>query len=400
MDDTPRYYRQLPPKSGRAFWTPNAHGHKYGFEKSVPLGPHGPDAMKAAIDWNAKLDRARREYREGGAPQLPLWRAGTLGSFYERHFKHTDSWALMEPRTREDYHRAWPKIAAQFGDTLISRLTPDLSERFHVELHPAHRNPRDPKGKLKLSRNDAHRTLKVWRTLLSALVDYRLIAAPPPVGRVSNPAPKGRSHVWLADEVDQLARACGWAGLAGLSVAIRVGWDTMLAPVDVRTLPRAGWRCQRDPEGRITGGEVATARAKTDAAVFHAVTPATADLVEGYLAWLTGRGVKLRPDEPLFRRPDGAPYLKNNFEEHFRKARGALFGPEDTRVFLDFRRSGATAARMGGASREDLGRAMANTIDQSDALMSTYVVGASKRILEARAAGEPHMRAKFRKNAE
>jgi hypothetical protein len=388
-EDWPRYYREV---GGNAFWAPGKFADKYGIRRSVPLGPAGQDAKKAAIDWNAKLDRAREAARSGATSQLPMWRPGTLGSFYELHFKQTDAWALLAPRSREDYERAWPKIAERFADTLVTRISPSDSERFHVDIHPKHPNRRDPKGLQKLSWNEAHRTLKVWRTLLGALVDYRLIPAPPPVGRVSNPEPPGRKKVWLHEEVMALYWACAFAGLVGLALALRIAWDTMLSPIDVRELPMRAWKRTQD------GGEVATSRAKTEASVFHAVTPETAELVEAYLVWLKRSGAVLGPDTKLIRRPDLKPYLKNHFEKHFRLARTALFGPDDKRWFLDFRRSGATEARMGDASLEDLGKGMANTLAQSPELQSTYVVGASRRLLSARQGGRGAMKDKFGKS--
>lgn len=119
-----------------------------------------------------------------------------------------------------------------------------------------------------------------------------------------------------------------------------------------------------------------------------------------YLDHLAANGVAIELRDPIFRQPDGLrPYPKDRWEKHFRWVREAAF-PGDERQMLDLRRSAATEARMGGANRDDLGKAMANRIDDSDALFSTYVQGASTRVLEARKAGRRQIAAKFRNNVE
>jgi hypothetical protein len=93
-----------------------------------------------------------------------------------------------------------------------------------------------------------------------------------------------------------------------------------------------------------------------------------------YLVYLEEKGVQLLPGAPICRRQDGRPYLdKDSFGDDFRQVRTIAF-PGDERQFLDIRRSAATEARMGGADRDDLGKAMANKIDDSDALFDTYVL--------------------------
>jgi hypothetical protein len=101
----------------------------------------------------------------------------------------------------------------------VNKLTPFLSERLHADIHPVY-NPNST-----YSWNEAHRTLKVWRAFLSALVSYRILPPPAVIGRVSNPEPKGREAVWLHAEILHLADIAAWGGFLGLSMAVRLAWD-------------------------------------------------------------------------------------------------------------------------------------------------------------------------------
>lgn len=385
-EDTPRYYRT--DKAGRnAFWAPGKFALQYDLPKSQPLGPAGAEAKAKALKWNERLDEARKLKREG-LPRVSRYKEKTLGAFYEA-FQRTEAWAQMEPRTREDYDRAWPIIEKRFADSLVKSLSPDDSEKFHVDIHPAYPpNPkRDPKGKLKLSWGQAHRTLKIWRALLNALVKYEVRAAAP-IGKVANPQPSGRKAVWLHDEVMKLAETACWGGQLGMAIAIRLAWDAMLSPVDVWALPLSGWAYSPG------ASEVNTSRAKTDAPVLVAVEDDTAELIEAYLRQIGADPVS-DAEIALVRQSNGRPYPdKNRFGKIFRLVREAAF-PGDTRQFLDLRRSALTEAQMGGASKDDIGIAAANRMAEDDRLASTYLRAASKRVLGARRQGRAPMAAKF-----
>lgn len=369
MGDHVRYYTV---KNGRAFWTPGKFGACYGLPKSQPLGLAGPDALAAAAIWNGRLDGARSAARSA-IPVVRTYPPGSLGHFYEA-FRTKTAWRLMAPRTRDDYERAWPDIEARFGNRLVTRISADDSERFHAELHPAHNE-----GSA-YSWNEAHRILKVWRALLSALVSYE-IRTSAPVGRVSNPAPKGRDSLWTHDDVMTLAWVAALSGHKGMSAAIRLAWGAMLSPVDVWTLPRSGWRTG------ASGTQLATQREKTARRVLHAVGAETLEVVDAYL----GSMPTMLPDTKLIRRYNGTPYRsKDTFGDDFRAIRAMAF-PGDARQFLDLRRSALTEARLGGATKDDIGLAAANSVDRSAKLEETYLLGASERVLEARQLGRLKM---------
>lgn len=355
MPDRIRYYIV---KNGNAFWAPGKQADAFSFPRSQPLGPDGEEAMKAAIGLNAKWDK-----RKDKAKRALTWPAGSLGHFYD-YFRSTTAWRMMEPRTREDYDRAWPEIESRFAKHTITRISADDSEAFHAELHPVHNS------KSEMSWNEAHRTLKIWRALLNALVSYGFRPSAP-IGRVSNPAPKGREGLWSHDEVMTLAWAAALHGHTGMATAIRLAWGGMLSPGDCWSLPREGWR----PDGRISHQ-----RRKTGKRILARTDADTAALVNAYIETQPAA----LPHAPLIRRPNGEGYRsKDTFGDDFRVVRAIAF-PGDDRQFLDLRRSAATEARRGGATRDDLGKTMANRVDANEALAETYLLDASDRVQEAR----------------
>lgn len=208
----------------------------------------------------------------------------------------------MESRTREGCERAWSVIGPRFGRSLITRISAEESERFHVDLHPRHKNARDPKGEMKLSWHKAHLVLKHWRLLLSALVDYALIA-PAPVGRISNPTPPPRSHVWTAPEIyEGLVPAAQDMRRPGMALAIAIGWETMMSTVDVRLLKIGDWKpghtTQIDGKEVKHPGEFATRRKKSKKAVFVSSSLEFDAMIEEWLALLRAAGDPIDPGAP------------------------------------------------------------------------------------------------------
>lgn len=383
-EDRPRYYRTKRTNK-RAFWEPGQFGVRHGFAHSVPLGVDGPDAKKKAIEWNAKLDSVRKA-KQAGEESPRRYPAFSLGSFYEA-FRETEAWAQMAPRTREDYDRVWPHIEKRFGHTRVDQISADDSERFHVDIHPAHKpnKKRDPEGKLKLPWNTANRVLKIWRSLLAALVTYKQITPPAPVGRVTNPTPPGRDAIWLHDEVMRLVEVANSDELKlyGMAAAIRVAWDAMFSPIDVFKLPVGGFRNATH--------DIRTKRQKSQRNVYTSVSNDTVIALGKYLDRLEKAGLSTAPDAPLIRDKVLKPYAnKKRFEADFRIVREKAF-PGDKRQMLDLRRSAITEGRMGGASLEDLGTTAANNLSTDALLQSTYAHGANAKVWDARAAGRSKM---------
>jgi hypothetical protein len=360
-----RYYRTRGP--GRnGFWEPGAQAEQYGLPKSAPCGPDGPAAWAIAEAWNEKLKAAKVK-----APAPPKYPPGSLGSFYLQFQQTKAHIVTRKKRTKEDYERVWPEIERRFGTKLVTQITASDSEDFHVDIHPAH-NPESL-----FSWNEAHRTLKVWRKLLHAMAAYEVRPGVAPIGEVSNPAPKGREATWTNSEIQTLIDKAIEMNFAGVAISVRFMWDAMLSPVDARLLPASGLK-------RSDGAFVSWRRTKTSKRLAAYLSHETDEALTKYQADLVARGINAMPDAPIVRRPDGRAYLdKDSFGDDFRLVRAAAF-PGDDRQMLDIRRSAATEARQGGATRDDLGRAMANSLDDNDALYETYVLSASRSVHAAR----------------
>lgn len=385
-DPDPRYYRV---RKGRAYWEPGRFGTLYNMPKSQPLGPDGADAKALALKWNERLDAERRQKaREVVMP-------ASVGMLWVQ-FRKTESWRLMTPATRAMYERAWPHISDRFRDKPLLSLSAADSESFHVELHPAHPNSRDPQGKKKLSWFMAHLVLKHWRLLITAGVEYGVLKPPAPIGRVSNPAPPSRTQVWTDEEIRVLIETAEADQEWGMALAIQIGWETMMSTVDVRLLTLNGWKRPKHGEDE---GTIETVRRKSKKIVRITSTPELDRAITAYLARVAAAGIKLDPDEPMLRRnANFIPFRdRHSFKDVFAHVRGKAF-PGDLRQFGDMRRSGATEARLGGADDKDLGATMANRLAQDETLQSTYIVTSSKKVQDARRAGRAQHRAKFRKS--
>jgi hypothetical protein len=368
-----RYYR--PPRNGAegpGFWEPGKQADTFNLPRSVPCGPDGPAAWAIAQSWNTKLDAARR----GEDQPTAVYPKGTFGSFWEK-FRRTPSWDAMAPRTREDYWRAWTVIEPRFARCLVTRITAIESERFHLEIHPVHA---DPKKRTALSWAEAWRVLKCWRAVINALEHYGVLARAP-IGRISNPAPPGRTQRWSDGEVRTLINGAWLRGHHGMACAIAIAWDTLFSPVDVRLTVAAEWSSD------ATGAFIATSRVKTGKTVFAPLSARTALLVEGYKAKL---GVALVPTALLLRTRSGQPWAtKDTFAQEFRRLRAEVL-PGDQRQFLDLRRSGNTEAWVGGEDRTNLAKALGNSLHKNDRLWETYTpptLAAAREVMAARLIG-------------
>src|SRR6185369_3263300 len=180
---------------------------------------------------------------------------------------------------------------------------------------------------------------------------------------------------WSEGEAVRLVKRAWRMGYRGLAAALAVAWDTMLSPVDVRSLTRA--QLSHDAQGPL----FQLARAKTGKAAIGTLGKRSARLLQAYMATLP-RG--LHPSAPIFYtrgheptarggkpRPP-VPYTKDTFGDDFRVVRNVEF-PGDTSQLIDLRRSGAVEATAGGVDPAALAGKMANTIDQNKELQATYL---------------------------
>jgi hypothetical protein len=180
---------------------------------------------------------------------------------------------------------------------------------------------------------------------------------------VRNKEPARRQALWTEGEAVRLAKAAWRAKYRGLAAVIAVAWDTLLSPVDVRTLTPSQRR--RDADGEVFKVE----RAKTGRAAVAALSRRASRVLEAYLQQL---GADIPPTAPIFRNRSGRAYSKDTLGDDFRDIRAIVFGTAEKRTLADFRRSGTVEALRGGASAEQVGMTLANDFATSTNLQRTY----------------------------
>jgi len=293
-----------------------------------------------------------------------------------------------DQQKRDDWPRAWRHLAPVVGDFKPKQVTPAvlLSLRTMVAQ--------------KFSETEAHRVIKVWRALYVRMM--ALIGESDPSLAFTNKQPDARNVFWIYDEVVQLVDRAVVEGKLGLAAMMAVAWDTMMSPIDVRTLKKS--LLAYDDVGPYFKLE----RAKTGKAAAGTMTAWSQKILAQYLDALAAKGIELHDSTQIFwtmgwvpgaaggRPRPPSPYLKRKAEEDFAEIRTLVFGADEARVLSDMRRSGAIEADAGGVTKEDLAHKMANSIDANKRLQKTYTPTnnpAVRRADEARVKGREALRA-------
>lgn len=339
------YTRQ---KRGRLFWEPTKQMRAKGFA-AKPLGAaDDPQAIAEA----QRLYKAWQTVQSEGDARPTKYPEGTLGAFWDR-YKAVKKW--KKPRTREGYERAWKRIdawrpagdAPTLANTVVTKITTELCEAFADHLEVAH------------SASERYRTIQILKAIMRQAAIRLRLGYESPARAVTNPLPSGRTAFWLGAEIDQLSDRARAGGMEGISLAVRLAWETMFSPVDIWTLQIP--QMKRDAEGFYLEGE----RTKTMKETFAAVSDS---LAADILAYIGERRVG-----PIIVMKRGEPYRNGNrFNKDFRKARKLAFGEKEARQCMDIRRSANVEADAAGADKVTMAKLLANRIDTSRFLEETY----------------------------
>jgi hypothetical protein len=138
----------------------------------------------------------------------------------------------------------------------------------------------------------------------------------------------------------------------------------------VRTLSARHKQTQGD--GRLVFNRLDEGRQKTGKPIVGTLSRRTERLAKAHLSRKFGDADVL-PDTLLFRTREGSPYSKDLVSKDFRKVRATVFGRNERRQLLDFRRSGAIEALAGDVEPGALANKMGNSIDDNKALQDTYL---------------------------
>ena len=243
-------------------------------------------AKQEAIRLNGEWDRYR--FGEPKHPNVMIYPPGSLGRAYSRAIALREAerkakgitWT-REQKARDDWPRAWRWIGPAFGDyDPLAVVSEDL---LTLRSKIAER----------VSESEAFRTIKVWRALWAKLtpLGYTVPPGSDPSLSFSNSAPAPRQQVWPQRDVLRLVQRAWREGYYGLAALLAVAWDTMLSPVDVRSLTVA----QRSHDGH--GSVFSLARAKTGRAAAGTLTRWSEAILDAYLAKF---GVELHVATPIF----------------------------------------------------------------------------------------------------
>jgi len=352
------------------------------------LGKAELAAMQEAIKFNAEWDKYRfGEYKQ---PSVMVYPPGSLGAAYNRAIALREAerkskgitWTRQQ-KARDDWPRAWRWLGPAFGDyDPLAILSEDL---LALRTKVAER----------VSESEAFRVIKVFRALWAKLTPLGHTVPPDsdPSLAFANSAPGPRQQVWSHRDVARLVQGAWRHGYFGLAALLAVAWDTMLSPIDVRTLTVG----QRRNDGH--GSFFDLKRAKTGRAAAGTLSRWSEAILDEYLGKL---GLELHTAAPIFWTRGGRstakggrprhprPYTSDRLGIDFRHVRTLVFGPADERQIQDMRRSGAVEAVRGNAAPTKLSAKMANTIGTSNRLHRTYVpvdVSTVRDVDDARAHG-------------
>jgi hypothetical protein len=379
--DKPRYFVRV---KGCYYWRPTPRMKTAGFQDRA-LGKNELHAKQEAIRLNIEWDRFR--FGEPKQPGIMTYPPGSLGHAYARAIALREAerkvkgitWT-REQKARDDWPRAWRWIGPAFGD--YDPLAVESEDLLALRAKVVER----------VSEGEAFRVIKVWRALWAKLtpLGYTVPPGSDPSLSFANSAPAPRQQVWPQRDVLRLVQRAWREGYYGLAALLAVAWDTMLSPVDVRSLTIA----QRHNDGQ--GSLFSLARAKTGRAAAGTLTRWSEAILDAYLGKL---GVELHAATPIFwtrggtttdkggRRWPPRPYTSDRLGIDFRHIRTLVFGPDDQQQIQDMRRSGAVEAVRGDAAPTKLSVKMANTIASSNRLHRTYIpvdVAAVRDVDEAR----------------
>ncbi|MGF7005813.1 hypothetical protein [Aminobacter sp. BE322] len=373
------YYSVLR-KNGRGYWQPTSEMKALGFRPTA-CGPDGPAAWAKARALNDQWQKSRKTREPAPAPAPPpaasekVWPARSIGEAFTR-YRFTVEWTKKADRTREDWERGWKYIAPVFGNHSPALVTMEVVSEWRESIE------RD------ISLREAHRAMKIWRALwkVAAAMKYCRREDDPSLA-VQNTEPKGRSAMWREGEAVRLVKRAFRMEYYGLAAALACMWDGSVSPIDARTLTLA----QRKQDGDGTWFELS--RAKTGRDSVLTLSKRTERLLAWYLQKQFGEAEPISSME-IFRTRRGAAYRKNSFAEDFRDVRKVEF-PGDSRMMLDFRRSGSVEAVAGGVEGSVLSAKMGNSLSESKKLEQTYVpvqVEMVRRADDARREGRKRLR--------
>lgn len=360
-----RYLRQRRRADGawRVWWEPQGDARAAGFQNEdlSDLTPAG--AAARAMQLNDQADAA---VEAGGIADAPARgsSAATIKDLIQRYVQ--EELPAKRPATRRDYLKSFRLIEAKWGGDRVDAFTKPIMRQWYETL------------RREAGEHQAVALMRKMSLLFSygELVGYRREDSNPCRAlKMTTPKPRARVASWA--EIGALMDAAETMGLPSMACAIALSALNSQRQADVIDA-RAGefehagvWSLVRSKRGNL--GHL----------LLH---PISAE----YVARMQSVEPKPIGDARLVRcERTGRPYGEDHFRHVFDEVRAAaakhLPAVADLQ-FRDLRRTCSHLARLGGASKDDVGGALGNSAATDPRLEATYMPAADEiyaRVIEA-----------------
>ncbi|HMO07055.1 MAG TPA: hypothetical protein PKD10_05325 [Paracoccaceae bacterium] len=361
--DSPRWVRQRQRTDGtwRVWWEPPASLRKHGLAP-VDLPADNPRAaLRQAQQLNAAADAALA----GGATAVRRGGGRTIEDLAQAyraspHYRHR-----LAAKTRASYDGLLRLIVDKWGHRRAADMDKPVMLAWYAALAEA-RGLRQAQALVRM--------MSILMELAEAM-GWRVEGSNPCSRlRTITPPPRARVVGWA--EFDALVAAAEGAGQPALALAMRLGLYTGQRQTDILRARRGAFAllAAGPHRGRWVWRLVRSKRGTDGAFPIH---PDLLPALRRALADSGTAAAPLGPESPLL--IDGAtgrPFSEALFNTRFARARAAaarLLPSVADVQFRDLRRSFGVLARAGGASDDDVGDVLGNSVADNPRLQETYL---------------------------
>lgn len=346
-----------------------ASGYYFQPSKSMAAAGFCPEAlgkdMATAVARVGALNAEWDAVRHGdakAAPELPP--VGTTNRLiydYGRSAKFND----LKRATQDEFDAYAPYIQKVFGKSRITSISPEQVEKFYDAL------------RRKYSVHKTAKIMKIFSKLMNRAIKLQLIVFNP-LSAVEVKQPRPRKQLWTPEQVEKAKETAWDDGYPATAVAIGIGYDTGLSPVDVRTLTME----------QLQGNVIIRERTKTGRKVELELLPETMDLIKAYHNLL---GLAATPNALVIRTRRGRPYTKDILAKDFRAVRRKAGLPECLQL-QDLRRTASSEEANAGATEAEIAARRGWSMKTASKNMDTYVVRSRGLASSAQSKRQKNMR--------
>jgi hypothetical protein len=345
----------------RVWWEPRPEDRILGFD-AVDLDASRPDwCRREANRLNAEVTRAAKAGSRSGAPGR-----GRKIEDLIRLYKSGTAWSRLAIKTHDSYGKLLTIIQDKWGQSSVAEFDKPVMHTWNETLVTARGGTMAVRLIRMMSILFSQAELNGWRPENSNPC-FRL--------KLQTPAPRSRQADWA--EFDALVATAEHLGFHAAALAIRLAWFQGPRQTDVLQARRGAFALRAIEQGAAPEWVWTFVRSKRGNL---GVMPIHAELVPHLRRALLDAGTADRPrgpDDPLILDDAvGRMYDEHLFAKRFAtiRATAAKQLPAIASLqFRDLRRSFGVQARRGGASDNDVGDVLGNSVARNALLQETYV---------------------------